>query len=293
MRLSHTLQYYALISIAWVLNVLPRSMALGLGACVGQFAWFTGIRKPLVLSNIQQAFPDANDAELRRIGASSARNFGRTSTEFIRFASADRRKIHDLIKIEGLDTVLEALKAGNGAILLTGHFGSWAAYFAAISLEGVPLALLVGKQHNVRVDQFIHKLSCNEVEMITKGKPAIKKILQNIKQGRAVVMVADQNAGRMGIMTPFFGRETPTLALPSSFAIKHNIPVFTMTGHRKKDDSHQVVIKPLKTCPCENDAERKSEILRAYNEVLEDAVKQHPEQYFWYHRRWRDSDFRK
>ena len=290
--LSHTLEYYSLVSIAWVLNALPRKMALGVGASVGELGWLLRIRRSLVLANLKQALPNTDERKRKRIAARAARNFGRTATEFIRTSNSDRNRLANLIHVDGKKQILEALEKGNGALLLTGHFGAWATYFAALAMnEKVPLALLVGKQHNERVDQFIHGLSAGEVELISKGRSAIRKILANIKAGRAVIIVADQHPGKSGIMTPFLGRETPTLALPSSFAVKHNIPVFTLTGHREKTGTHRIVIKALKTEPCETDEQRKKNILSAYNEVLGKAIKQHPDQYFWYHRRWRDADF--
>ena len=290
MRLSHTLEYYGLVSIAWLLCLLPQGLALGIGACFGRFAWFVGIRKSLILSNLKHALPDASEEELKRVGLRASLNFGRTVTEFIRFRGKDPSQFHEWVHFEGKELVLAALEKGNGALLLTGHLGSWAIYFAALSHEGVPLALLVGKQHNERVDSFIHSLSADEVELISKGKPAIRKILQNLKAGRAVVMVADQHAGSSGIMTPFMGEETPTMALPGAFAVKHNVPVFTLMGRRDEKGRHHVVIEPLETLPCEGYEERRDEILRAYNEVLGKAIKRNPEQYFWYHRRWRKSD---
>lgn len=290
MRLSHHIQYCFLLAFAKLLCALPRPLALSLGAQIGKLGWALRARRQLALANIARARPEASPAELRRIGARSARNFGRTIAEFIRYGIKDRDLVTELVDIDGLDKLETGLSKGKGAILLTGHLGAWAIYFAAIALRGIPLALLVGKQHNAKVDTFIHKIPGDRVEFIPKGRTAIKTILGKLNDNRAVVMVADQHAGKTGIMSPFLGAETPTLALPGSFAVKYEAPVFTMAGHRLPDGRHSIVIDELKTRPVSTPDEMKIEIVRAYNEWMGDQIKRHADQYFWYHRRWRAED---
>jgi lauroyl/myristoyl acyltransferase len=64
MPISHTLQYCAFIYNAQIMRILARRTALFLGACIGQFAWRTGIRRSLVLSNLRQAILEHPDQYL-------------------------------------------------------------------------------------------------------------------------------------------------------------------------------------------------------------------------------------
>ncbi|MCB1121225.1 MAG: hypothetical protein KJT03_06735, partial [Verrucomicrobiae bacterium] len=102
MRLSHHIQYISLISVAWIICILPLSWAMRLGEMIGLLGWALRIRRKLVLSNIAVARPDADPAELKRIGKQAARNFGRTVTEFIRYRAKDREKVVGLVHFEGL-----------------------------------------------------------------------------------------------------------------------------------------------------------------------------------------------
>lgn len=290
MRLSHRLEYIGLVGFSKLLCVIPRRIALRFGSAIGSFAWAIGIRKELVLANIARARPEASRDALEKIGKQAAKNFGRTVTEFIRYGIKDRDLVPSLVTIEGLETLKETLGEGKGALVLTGHHGAWAIYFAAISMSGIPLSLLVGKQHNEKVDEFILKIPGDRVEFISKGRAAVKKILNKLNEGRAVVMVSDQHAGKHGVVVPFLGEEASTLPLPGSFAIKYNIPVFIMTGQRLENGNHLVKIDKLEIPEMENDDERKVEVLRLYNKKMGDTVAACPEQYFWYHRRWREED---
>lgn len=285
--MRHLLEYFLALVFAKFLCLIPRRLALGLGSVLGWCGWYLGIRKELVLSNIARARPGASMAELKKIGRHAAANFGRTTAEFIRYGIKDRDLISEHFEIRGLEALERSLAQGKGAIVLTGHFGAWAIYFAAISMQGIPLSLLVGRQHNKRIDQFILKIPGDRVEFISKGRAAVKKILNKLGEGRAVVMVADQNAGRHGVVVPFLGEDASTLPLPGSFAIKYHVPVFIMSGHRRDDGTHLVEIKELSVQPKETEEEKKIEVLRSYNEEMGKIIADKPEQYFWYHRRWR------
>lgn len=288
MRLSHKIEYYALVSVSRLLCIIPKRCAFAIGSAVGSLGWALGIRKDLVLSNIANARPLADANELNRIGKQAARNFGRTVTEFIRYGIKDRDEVQDRVRLEGIEELENTLKTGDGAIILTGHYGSWAIYFAALSMAGIPLSLLVGKQHNEKVDKFIHKIPGDRVEFIPKGRTAIKVILEKLKQGRAVVMVADQHAGKGGLIVPFLGKNASTLPLPGSIGVKYNVPVFMMSGHRQEDGSHSVKIIALEKPESDTAEKQKIEIVSRYNIELGKIIAEKPEHYFWYHRRWRE-----
>ena len=290
MSISHSAQYFALISFAQIMRILPRRIALFFGACIGQLGWWTRLKRRLVLSNLRQALPNGSNDELLKIASRSARNFTRTITEFVRFDGRDRQNLGYLVSVEGIEKLEAAIQAGKGCLLITGHLGAWALYFSAISGKGIPISLLVGKQHNQRVDQFIHGISGTEVTLISKGRSAIKRILQSLDQGRCIVMVADQHAGPNGILSEFMGRKASTLTLPAAFVARNDIPIFTMAGHRVENGRHQVNISPLAIADNPDKEALKQDVTDAFNQAIGAAVLEHPDQYFWFHRRWRDSD---
>ncbi|MBK1879544.1 lysophospholipid acyltransferase family protein [Pelagicoccus mobilis] len=288
MSLSHRLEYWTLIAVARFLCIIPRQWAFQIGHGIGRLAWALGIRKKLVLSNIAQARPDADEAELNRIGRAAASNFGRTTSEFIRYGIKDRDIVSGIVKIEGLEELRETLSQGKGALLLSGHFSSWVIHFAAISLADIPLSLLIGRQHNQKVDEFISKIPGDRVEMINKGRAAVRSILAKLNEGRAIVFASDQHAGKGGLILPFLGKNASTLPLPGSISAKHDVPVFTMFGHRNEDGTHLVKIEPMPLPGGMTKEEHKVEVMRRYNIKLGEIVSEHPEHYFWYHRRWRE-----
>ncbi|OYV88659.1 MAG: hypothetical protein B7Z68_13080 [Acidobacteria bacterium 21-70-11] len=285
MRARHHLEYTGLAALAAVLRALPRGAALAAGAALGELGWLLRIRRAVVEANLAQALPFAAPRERRRIGARAARNFGRTVAEFVRFAGADRSRVDEVVTLEGAEALRAAAAAG-GAIVVTAHLGSWALYVTAVAAAGIPSALLVGRQHNPKVQRFILAIPGSAVRLVAKSKAAPREILHSLKEGRAVVMVADHRAGRGGIPAPFLGRVGSTLPLPGAIAARHRTPLFVMAGRRIDGGRHRVTITPLPFPSAGSEDELRVAIATACNDALGRAIAACPEQYFWYHRRW-------
>jgi len=288
MKARYHLEYAAVTALAAVLRVLPRAVALELGAALGRLGWWLRIRRRLVLSNLAQAFPGTGPRERRTLGARAARNFGRTVAEFVRFSGSDRERVGELVSLRSADTLRAALGEGGGAIVVTAHLGAWALYVTALAAAGIPSALLVGRQHNPKVQRFILAIPGEAVRFVPKSKGAPREILRCLQEGRVVVMVADHNAGRRGEFAPFFGRVASTLPLPGAIAARHNTPIFLMAGRRVTRGEHVVEITRLDLPTADGEERLRHEITVACNEALAGAIRAFPEQYFWYHRRWRE-----
>lgn len=288
MKLRHLAEYWALWVLAAILRLLPRAWALALGAAVGQLGWWLHLRRNVVLANLKIALPQVGEQKRRGLAEASARNFGRTVAEFVRFAGKDRRRVRELVTIEGLDQLKKNLQLGQGAIIVTGHLGAWALYVTALAAHGVPAALLVGRQHNPYVDRFILAIPGDAVRFISKGRTAPREVLKSLQEGRALVMVADQDAGPKGTFAPFFGQTVSTLPLPGAIVARYGTPLFFMAGHRVAGGRHQVTLSPLPRPSASDEVSPEVAVAIVCNQALEKAIASWPEQYFWYHRRFRN-----
>jgi len=290
LRARHHLEYASVLALSGFLRALPRGPALAVGAAIGQLGWWLRIRRRVVLANLAQAFPGLDAAARRRIAGPAARNFGRTVAEFVRFAGSDRSRVGDLVGLDGIESIEAALREGEGAIVVTAHLGAWALYVTALAAAGIPCALLVGRQHNPKVQQFILGIPGDAVHFVPKSKRSPRDILHCLRAGRAVVMVADHRAGRSGIVAPFLGRAGSTLPLPGAICARYGTPIFIMSGRRLQDGRHLVEVRPLTLPPAGGDEEaRRAAITGTFNDALGAAIRACPEQYFWYHRRWHNA----
>lgn len=283
-RLRYRIEYLALSSYAAIICALPRAWALRSGEWMGELAWRLRLRRKVVLENLAAALPNRSSRELRAIGRTSSRNFGRATTEFARVAGRDRGELSRYVEFDGLEDLEAALAEGNGALIVTGHIGSWALYFSALACFDVSTALLVGRQSNPMVDRFIHDIPAGSLQLIGKGTLAPRHVLRSLKSGRAVIFVADQYS-RVGQFLPFLGRPARTLTLPGAILARDPTrPLFVMAGTHTGHGRHRVRLErqppPGASCTPE-------QIARHCNDRLGEAILEAPDQYFWHHRRWK------
>ncbi len=172
-----------------------------------------------------------------------------------------------------------------GAILLTAHIGNWelfGAYFSVVS-KG-KLSVVAKPMKNEMVDRFINSLRESwGMKVIPTGR--VTEIVRDLKNNRFVAILLDQRPKvKEGVLTSFLGRKTFTnkgVALISIKTGKPVIPAFCyLVGDRYEVDIFD---------PIHPDGKSIEELTQIYTSFIEKAVKKHPEQWFWAHRRWKNS----
>jgi KDO2-lipid IV(A) lauroyltransferase len=190
---------------------------------------------------------------------------------------------------KGWDELEGALAEGNGCILVTGHYGNWEIAAATVASRGVPIAAIVRRQGNRLVDERLDQLRRRlGVETIYQGE-APSRVPRVLRGNGVVGIVGDQDARRAGIFVPFFGRPASTHRGPALFALRLGAPVFACVARRLPEAGVRYEVAgervPVpRTGDLEADVRALTALLAAR---LEAQVRRAPEQYFWFHRRWK------
>ncbi len=102
-------------------------------------------------------------------------------------------------------------------------------------------------------------------------------------------LVSDQYAGKKGVHIEFFGRETSTPAGAAAFHLKSAAPVFFITCILQPNLTYAIGVKEMTFPDLPADKTRAITMInKVYNGELEAAIRRNPEQYFWFHRKWRN-----
>lgn len=128
------------------------------------------------------------------------------------------------------------------------------------------------------------------IETIYQGD-APARVPRVLRANGVVGIVGDQNARRTGILVPFFGRPASTHRGPALFALRLNAPVFSCIARRLpgRDARYEIAgerVDVTRTGDLDTDVTAlTTELARR----LEQQVRIAPEQYFWFHKRWKIS----
>ncbi len=111
---------------------------------------------------------------------------------------------------------------------------------------------------------------------------------------RAVTRIGnglDQFASAEQVWVDFFGRPASTLPAPAVLTQRTGAPVVPLFTHRQADGTHAIEIHPA--LPFEECGDRDLTIehnTQQYTAVIEAAIRRHPEQWTWIHRRRKAPD---
>jgi Kdo2-lipid IVA lauroyltransferase/acyltransferase len=287
--LAHRFQDGLIRALEGILGALPESLSTAFGGGLG---WFVGtvlrIRRGVVEANLRQAFPEATPDWIRRTASASFAHLGRESVALVRFGSMGREALLAQTEVEGMEVMESALAKGRGVILLTGHMGNWEIGGAALAVRGVPVDAVVRSQNNPLFDaRIVETREALGVRLI-KREVSTRLVLESLRKGRMVGLAADQNVLQGGVFVPFFGKLASTTRGPALLAERTGAEMVFATALRLpgRPARWKVEIRPL--IPDGPPSGRVPEtVLVPFLAALEDAIRNHPEQYLWAHKRWK------
>lgn len=174
-----------------------------------------------------------------------------------------------------------------GTIGLTAHVGNFELLAAYLVKIGLPLSA-VGREFNYPgLNEFLVDVrkSYGLETIWRKGGTSASLILKAIRQGKAIGTLIDQDLNLENFYHPFFGLNAAYAIAPIKIAIRFRLPLFTGFVVREKDGRHRVIVEPVDYDIDSKDAVE--DVLRIYNKRLENVISEYPEQWIWWHRRWR------
>jgi Kdo2-lipid IVA lauroyltransferase/acyltransferase len=288
--LAHAAQFYALKGAVRAIEMLSWPRAGSLAAAIGELGYRPlGIRRPVVEQQIAAAFPDWPRAEVDRVARAAYRNLGRNAAEIALAPKLGRQGVLDLYtEVEGFELIDDAIAAGAGCILVTGHIGNYELGGALIAARGVPIDAIARRQANPLFDQYITETRAAMGMVVLHDFEAVKKSARGLREGHLVAFIADQGVkGLASTFVPFFGRPAKTPRGPAVFAVRLGAPIVFAASVRLPDGHYRFQVESI---PIANTGDRERDIdatVACYTAALERVVRKYPDQYFWHHRRWR------
>ncbi|GAB4229948.1 MAG: lipid A biosynthesis lauroyl acyltransferase [Deltaproteobacteria bacterium] len=242
--------------------------------------------------NLRIAFPEMGDAEAGRIIRSAYRRMGTSAAEFLHIPRMDEAYLREHFRIEGAEHVRETMEGeGRPAMVMTGHFGNWELLSHVYGMTIAPVAFIVRPLKSALLDRIVterREWSGNEV---IRKEDSAKEVMKVLRRRILVGILIDQNVDRhKGVLVDFFTRKAYTtfgiarLSLAMNAAIH---PGFIFRDPERKFH-HTLRFGPaIQVDPAPTREETVARITRRCNEELENAIREAPDHWMWFHRRWK------
>lgn len=267
-----------------VLQRLSWNRVQSCGRALGSMAWHLSHRdRRRSLEHLEIAFPELSASERERLARDSFRHLATNVAELLHLERRKDAEILEHLEIEGWEGV-ESRRGDRPLLVVTGHCGNWELLGPVFRAGGIRLSAVVRALGEPGLHELLETLRRGfGTETIDRGSPgAARRLLRALREGRALMMLIDQDTRVDGVWVPFFGRLAHTPVGAAKLALHRQARVIPALMERREDGRHVARFLP----PLELSADP-VEATAAMTAVIEAQIRRRPEQWVWMHRRWR------
>ena len=210
---------------ATLVRVAPESLMRPLFRLIADTIWRRhGPSVQQLERNLRRVVgPDMPDAELRALVRDAMRSYGRYWLEFFRLPVLGSERTLGRMLFSGEELLVEALARGRGAVLALPHSGNWDHAGAWLVLRGHPFTTVAERlRPEALFDRFVavrEKVGMEVLPLTGGGRTTFAVLLQRLRAGRTLCLVADREFGDGGLEVSFFGETAAMPAGPASLAL--------------------------------------------------------------------------
>lgn len=285
------LEYAAAWPFIKILGTLPRPLSRALAIGIAQLVYLLHVRlRHVGMRNLALAFPEMSVAERKSILRGEFTSLGRQLAELCQFPRYTPENIDKVVVYDGLENYEQAYARGKGVMFLTAHFGGWELSAFAHSLHGHWVNIVMRPMDNPYLDRMLQSYRTMHGNKVVPKDDFVRGLLAAMKAGETVGILMDTNmTPPQGVFVDFFGIKACTASGLARIALRTDaavVPGFTIWDatlgkYRLRFDP---ALELIRTGDLEADIVANTQL---FTTVIEDYVRQYPDQWLWVHRRWK------
>jgi KDO2-lipid IV(A) lauroyltransferase len=279
--------YYITLPLIYAISFLPFWMLYGLSDFVFLFIFHVfGYRRKVVMSNLQNAFPDKSNKELKIIERKFYRYFCDLILETVKSLTISRSALQKRLSFASVELFEKYFSQKQSIVIAMGHFGNWELGGARFAIE--PLHQLFVIYHPLKdknFDGLVYKMRTRLGNGLYAMKDTLRGMIRDRDKITATAFIADQTPSPKGAhWMQFMNQDTPVFIGTGKIAKKMNYPVVYVSIRRKDRGYYEITLEDLVADPSMVSAE---EIVERFTQRLETDIREMPEYWLWTHKRWK------
>jgi KDO2-lipid IV(A) lauroyltransferase len=204
------------------------------------------------LANIRAAYPEKSEAEVKALALAAWDNLGRVGGEYPHLGNLfdfdPDSPVPGRTEVDGIDHFLSLRDDGRPGLIFSAHLANWELPAICAARFGLDTTAVFRAPNDPAIDQHF-----------TRG------VLVNFM-------------GRPALVNPILGKFARRFDCPV-----HGVRVIRLPGHR-----FRLQLTPPLDLPRDPDGQINVQgAMQAMTSVVEEWVREYPEQWLWMHRRWR------
>lgn len=276
---------WVLLAFLWLITRLPLNSIAGIGRLMGRLFYnLSPSRRHITHVNLDLCFPELSSQERTVLARQATIHTALGALETMLLWLNPKRDLSERITVTGVTHLHEAVAQGRGVVLLGGHFSA-----LDIISQGLAKAVDIDVMYRENKNPVWEWLQLSGRRRYFDGvieRDDTRQTLRRLKAGRTIWYAGDQDYGpKHSVFAPFFDIPTATINATARMARFNGSPVIFMKNFRHLDtQTWSVEFSPMiEGFPTGDDLADATKI----NEIIESAIREHPEQYMWMHRRFK------
>ena len=287
--IKYFIEFLFIISLFAIFKIIGLKNASALGEKIGIAIGPLFRSKTIIRKNINFAFPNINSSDEKKIIKGMWSNYGRTFAEYVFLNKFSKNSPEQLISIQGKDILKKIKEKNDSVVFVSGHFANFELMAMQLSNHGINLAAIYRPLNNIFLNPLMEYLRIKYIcpSQIKKGRAGMREILKKIQEKHSIALMIDQRVTE-GEKVLFFNQPAYTTTIPAQIALKFRSKIVPISLKRISDVKFNMVVeKPIDVERSENQNKDILDISIKLNSVMENMIKNNPDQWIWSHNRWK------
>ncbi|MCL1076832.1 lauroyl-Kdo(2)-lipid IV(A) myristoyltransferase [Parashewanella spongiae] len=269
------------VFILFLFGLLPVKVRAPLACLFAKFVKMIA-KRPLRIAraNLAACFPEKSEHEIDELLKENVSHFVMTMLAQAELLCCSEKKLKQRVKLSGAEHIAKARMNGKPIIFILPHV--WGVEYAGLRLNlELPMVAMAKAHRNELFNWFSIRLRSSRGGDVYKREAGIRTLVGELKKGNSFFYLPDEDLGsKKSVFAPFFATVKATLPVVGRLAHAGNAEVLPVAmGYNC--ESHQFELTVKEAC-CLNSVECKESEALVLNKMIEETIKEHPEQYMWF-----------
>ena len=285
---KYFLQFTIVLSLFTTFRIIGLQNASFMGGLLAKIFGPLFRSKKIIEKNLNICFKNIEQKEIKRISLGMWDNIGRTFSEYI-FLKNFQKKHNNLIKLKGTEYLDKIKNSNKPVVFVSGHFSNFELLGTKLNNYGIKFCAIYRPLNNIFLNPIIEYLRLKYVcpIMIKKGRSNTRELINRIKDGYSVIILADQRTSE-GKKIEFFNCPALTSTMPAQISLKYNCKIVPLYMERLSYNNFEMTVyKPFEYKKSDNYEKDSFNLTLEINKQLEKMILRKPEQWLWPHNRWK------
>ena len=293
----NSLLYFVAATFVNVVRLIPLNLLCFVGRQIGFVFYFIDApHRKVAVNNLVNCLGNSHSKkEIVALARENFRRLGEVYLSAVKTAFIPPEKLNGILSIKGVEH-MDRSKRQDGSdpsfMMALGHFGNFEMYAKAKHLNpdyDVCTTYRGFKQPWVEklIKSLRNKSGCHFFDRRHEGG----KLKSFMKRSKTITaLLADQNAGRSGILLPLLGQPCSTNTALALFSLRYNLRLHGCLCRRIGLGQWELEISPEIPTHIDGQARSVEEIMTDVNATYERYILEDPANWFWVHNRWKRPD---